>query len=387
MRKSLIKRASINNNTDSKPLSNSILISGGCYPLKGRVIANLDNQKVKTIVINFDETSDYLDAFTPNYEYHISDSFSYANIFTDLTMRDASRLVRDRASDFGYSHSEIGQLLKYFDLINTINIKLNLTFDSLVDINNYFYNPNVVQDCLEEISEMGKMSRVEHDILETALYRSIGGHLFLENILAEIKFDINFDADGFSLSRMRNDESAMLDLSWRHSNSVSDSTSIKALLYDIECYKEPLVVVINLGSSDVVDISSSLKSLLRHTNIKLILIADDIFAQTDDTHKFIKGFNYNALGSHITKSAMMMSELFPLITKIEYHNACTYNRRLLSEHIIDKLLGKDYTEAITRVPVQHHELESKEISELSPNSFVLIDNTQRSNSRYSFQTI
>lgn len=387
MRKSLIKKAPINNHGDSNLSTSSVLISGGCYPLKERVIANLNNQTVKTIVINLDETSDYLDAFAPNYEYHISDSFSYANIFADLSMRDASRLARDRASDFGYSHSEISQLLKYLKLIDTINNKLNLTFDSLVDMNNYYYNPDVVQDCLEEISEMGRMSRGERDIFETALYRSIGGQLFLENILTEINFDVNFDTDGFTLSRMRNDESAMLDLSWRHSNSVSDSTAIKAILYDIECYKEPLVVVINLGSSDAVDIGASLKCLLRHTNIKLILIANDIFVQTDDAHKFIKGFNYNALGSHITRSAMMMSELFPLITKVEYHNACTYNRRLLSEHIIDKLLGKDYTEAITRVPVQRHEMESKEISELSPNSFILIDNTQRSNSRYSFQTI
>lgn len=383
MRKSLIKKAP----TDSNLFASSVLISGGCYPLKERVIANLNNQKVKTIVINLDETSDYLDAFTPDYEYHISDSFSYTNIFADLTIRDASRLVRDRASDLGYSHSEIGQLLKYFNLIDTINNKLNLTFENLVDMNNYFYNPDVVQDCLEEISEMNRMSRGERDVLETALYRSIGGQLFLENILTEINFNVNFDTDGFTLSRMRNDESVMLDLSWRHSNSESDNTAIKAILYDIECYTEPLVVVVNLGSSDVVDIGASLKCLLRHRNIKLILVADDVFAQTDNAHKFIKGFNYNALGSHITESAIKMSELFPLITKVEYHTACTYNRRLLSEHIIDKLLGKDYTEAITRVPVQRHELESKEISALSPNSFILIDNTQRSNSRYSFQTI
>lgn len=388
MRESLIKKTPGNNYNNGSFLSNSMLISGGCQSLKERVIASFNNKRSKTVIINLDEnSSDYLDLFTPDYEYHISDSFSYANIFADLSARDASRLVRDRASDFGYSHSDISQLLKYFKLIDTINNRINLTFDSLVDMNNYFYQPDVVQDCLEEIFEMGRMSRGERDIFETALYRSIGGQLFLENILAEINFDLNFGTDGFSLSRMRNDESAMLDFSWRHSNSVSDSTAIKAILYDIECYRESLVVVVNLGGSDVVDIGASLQALLRHKNLKLIVIADDIFSQTDNVHRFIKAFDYNALGSHITKSAIMMSELFPLITKVEYHTACTYNRRLLSEHILDKLIGKDYTESVTRVPVQRHELESKDISVLPPNSFILIDNTQRSSLRYSFQTI
>lgn len=388
MRESLIKKTPGNNYNNGNFLSSSMLISGGCQSLKEKVIASFNNKRSKTVIINLDEnSSDYLDLLTPDYEYHISDSFSYANIFADLSARDASRLVRDRASDFGYSHSDISQLLKYFKLIDTINNRLNLTFDSLVDMNNYFYQPDVVQDCLEEIFEMGRMSRGERDIFETALYRSIGGQLFLENILAEINFDLNFGTDGFSLSRMRNNESAMLDFSWRHSDSVSDSTAIQAILYDIECYRESLVVVVNLGGSDVVDIGASLQALLRHKNLTLILIADDIFVQTDNVHRFIKAFDYNALGSHITKSAIMMSELFPLITKVEYHTACTYNRRLLSEHILDKLLGKDYTESVTRVPVQRHEFESKDISVLPPNSFILIDNTQRSSLRYSFQTI
>ena len=227
MRESLIKKTPGNNYNNGSFLSSSMLISGGCQSLKEKVIASFNNKRSKTVIINLDEnSSDYLDLFTPDYEYHISDSFSYANIFADLSARDASRLVRDRASDFGYSHSDISQLLKYFKLIDTINNRLNLTFDSLVDMNNYFYQPDVVQDCLEEIFEMGRMSRGERDIFETALYRSIGGQLFLENILAEINFDLNFGTDGFSLSRMRNDESAMLDFSWRHSNSVSDLSLI-----------------------------------------------------------------------------------------------------------------------------------------------------------------
>ncbi|MDE5765365.1 MAG: hypothetical protein K2I00_10490 [Ruminococcus sp.] len=371
----------------SNLLADSILISGGCYPLKERIIGSLNNQDSRTVVINLDETSEYMTKFTPDYDYHISDTFSYANIFSDLTLRDARRLVRDRASDFNYSHSDVGQLLKYFDLIDRINAKLNLSFESLTDINKYYYNPDIVQDCIEEMYDTSNMSRTERDILQNSLYRSIGGQLFLENLMAEINFDINFDEDGFSLRKLKAKETALLELSGMHSNSISDSTAVKALLYDIECYRNPLLVIINVGNSDLNYIETSLKVLLKRSDIKLITIADDIFAQADNVHRFIKLFDFNAFGSHTGNSATEMEKIFPVITKTDYHVTSTYNRRLLSEKLIDKIFGKDYTEAIAKVPVQRHELESKDISTITPDSFILIDNTQKHNMHYSIQTI
>lgn len=371
----------------SNLLADSILISGGCYPLKERIIGSLNNQDAKIVVINLDETSEYMSKFTPDYDYHISDTFSYANIFSDLTLRDARRLVRDRASDFDYSHSDVGQLLKYFDLIDKINAKLNLSFENLMDINKYYYNSDIIQDCIEEMYETSNMSRTERDILQNSLYRSIGGQLFLENLMTEINFDINFDENGFALRKLKNKEIALLEFSGMHSNSISDSMAIKALLYDIECYRNPLLVLINIGNSDFNDIEASLKVLSKRSNIKLITIVDDIFAQVDNVHSFIKLFDFNAFGSHIGNSATEMEKLFPLITKTDYHITSTYNRRLLSEKLIDKIFGKDYTEAIAKVPVQRPELESKDISTISPNSFILIDNIQKHNMRYSIQTI
>ena len=121
-------------------------------------------------------------------------------------------------------------------------------------------------------------------------------------------------------------------------------------------------------------------------NVKLLVIADDIFAQTQtgDTHSFLKNFDYCCFGSHIGQSATQMSELvFPMVTKIEYHKTTTYNRRIFAERLTDRMFDKDKMEAIAQVPVQRRVMEAREINYLPTNYFVLVDNEH--NSRYSLQ--
>lgn len=384
-RESLVRKSQSFNQSTEHLAGNSILISGGCTDLKEKAVHAFNNCPEKRVIINLDGNNQYLRQFRCNYVYEIDDH-SHFDIFNDLSFRNATKLLKDKGQGFGYSHSEISTLLKYLTFIDKINRRLGLNIDTVSEINRHFYDPDVLKDCIEEMIEYNELNKREADVLEAAFFRSIGGQLLLENLLAELDFDINYNENSFSLNRLRNYEAVLLDFSSRHINSDTDTTAMTSILYDLECCKTPVSVLVNLGRCDFSEIGYNLKSLLIRQNVKLLVIADDIFAQTQtrDTHSFLKNFDYCCFGSHIGQSATQMSELvFPMVTKIEYHKTTTYNRRIFAERLTDRMFDKDKMEAIAQVPVQRRVMEAREINYLPTNYFVLVDNEH--NSRYSLQ--
>ena len=384
-RESLVRKSQSFNQSTEHLAGNSILISGGCTDLKEKAVHAFNNCPEKRVIINLDGNNQYLRQFRCNYVYEIDDH-SHFDIFNDLSFRNATKLLKDKGKGFGYSHSEISTLLKYLTFIDKINRRLGLNIDTVSEINRHFYDPDVLKDCIEEMIEYNELNKREADVLEAAFFRSIGGQLLLENLLAELDFDINYNENSFSLNRLRNYEAVLLDFSSRHINSDTDTTAMTSILYDLECCKTPVSVLVNLGRCDFSEIGYNLKSLLICQNVKLLVIADDIFAQTQtgDTHSFLKNFDYCCFGSHIGQSATQMSELvFPMVTKIEYHKTTTYNRRIFAERLTDRMFDKDKMEAIAQVPVQRRVMEAREINYLPTNYFVLVDNEH--NSRYSLQ--
>ena len=384
-RESLVRKSQSFNQSTEHLAGNSILISGGCTDLKEKAVHAFNNCPEKRVIINLDGNNQYLRQFRCNYVYEIDDH-SHFDIFNDLSFRNATKLLKDKGKGFGYSHSEISTLLKYLTFIDKINRRLGLNIDTVSEINRHFYDPDVLKDCIEEMIEYNELNKREADVLEAAFFRSIGGQLLLENLLAELDFDINYNENSFSLNRLRNYEAVLLDFSSRHINSDTDTTAMTSILYDLECCKTPVSVLVNLGLCEFSEIGYNLKSLLIRQNVKLLVIADDIFAQTQtgDTHSFLKNFDYCCFGSHIGQSATQMSELvFPMVTKIEYHKTTTYNRRIFAERLTDRMFDKDKMEAIAQVPVQRRVMEAREINYLPTNYFVLVDNEH--NSRYSLQ--
>lgn len=330
----------------------SCLISGNCHVVKSYVAKEYINNSYassNTIVLIIDFCrDDFMSAVSHTSKYPLTvfdiDNMSYDYFFGDGDLRSSIRAIKLKAANLGYSHEQTIQVCKYFELLQSINDKLGLRFNSIQELNNHYYSIDMVSAALQSMLHAQQILPGDMDKIMTLLQRSAKGNLIIDNILAETRFTLGGIADAFSIKKL-----APHSLCHLYVNSVYSevtNTLIEALSKDISDYRRPLNIIINAGKSDVADrLYELVECVTTHRNYNLLFLTDDIFTDAADNHNRFRGlFEINAFGSHSGTSNQIISNLFGTRRVIEEHYDKTYDRRLTANNVFDTLTGRNFTE-------------------------------------------
>lgn len=356
----------------------NILLSGNMIPVKSRVItAALQKNNVPIVVINLDNTSPYL--HINHYDYSINDCSTGYDIFSTMTIREACAYIQNTAYEKGYGDEQTVQIIKYLSFINKLNGYLNLELHTIRDINNYYYEPDVIGNALTKMYEDGEVTPDEYRRLNVSLIRGIKGQLIIDNILASTDFNLNFDCgSGFSVDNMRYGETAFIDLSERH-RSYTENKSRNDILYSIEECSTPMTIVLNLGKADYGLVGNFITNTVGQPNRQFIVIMDDVFSQVDDYDVIRRKFSLNLLGQHTGESCKKMEGCFHELYKEEKHYSRSVDSRLLADRFIDILFHTNHTDTTMTVPVKRSVIEQEVIANLTERAFIMMDNTGTTN--------
>lgn len=376
-RKPLINVSGLNSSYTSNTAYNMIL-SGNMMPVKSKVLAaSLQKKNVPVVVINLDNTSPYMDI--SHYDYSINDSSTGYDIFSPMSIREVCAYLQNTAYEKGYGDEQTVQIIKYLTFINKLNSYLNLDLPTIRDINNYYYEPDVIGNALANMFETGEVTADEYNRLNVSLIRGIKGQLIIDNILASTDFTLNFDcSSGFSVSNLRNGDKVFIDLSVRH-NSYTEKKSRNDILYSIEECSMPMTIVLNIGKADYSLVDRFITNTVGQLNRQFIVIMDDIFAQVQSYDTIRRMFSLNLLGQHTGDSCKKMEKCFHVINKQEKHYARAVDSRLLADRFIDVIFHTNHTDTTTTVPVKRSIIEEEDITNLSERTFIMMDNTGGTN--------
>lgn len=338
----------------------SCLISGNCPVVKSYVAKEYINNSYASgnttvLIIDFCH-NDFMSAVSHTSKYPLTvfdvDNTSYDYFFGDGDLRSSIRAIKLKAESLGYSHEQTIQVCKYLELLQSINDKLGLRFNSIQELNNHYYSIDMVSAALQGMLHDRQIRPGDMDRIMTLLQRSAKGNLIIDNILAETRFTLGETTDTFSIKKL-----APHSLCHLYVNSVYSevtSTLVEALSKDISDYRRPLNIIINAGKSAVADrLYELVECVTTHRNYNLLFLTDDIFTDTANNHDRFRGlFEINAFGSHSGTSNQIVSNIFGTRRVIEEHYDKTYDRRLTANNVFDTLTGRNFTEGVHYVPVE-----------------------------------
>lgn len=358
----------------------SCLISGNCPVVKSNVAREYINNsytsnETTVLIIDFCH-DDFMSAISHASMYPVNffdvDSMSYDYFFGDGDLRSSIRAIKLKAASLGYSHEQTIQVCKYFELLQSINDKLGLYFNSIQEMNNHYYSIDMVSAALQEMLKARLIRPADMDKIITLVQRSAKGNLIIDNILAETSFTLGGTTDTFSIKKLPPHSLCHLYVNSVYSEVTS--TLIEALSNDISNYRRPLNIIINAGKSTVADkLYELVECVTTHYNYNLLFLTDDIFTDAVNNHDRFRGlFEINAFGAHSGTSNQIVSNLFGTRRVIEEHYDKTYDRRLTANNVFDMLTGRNYTEGVHYVPVELPCIRPDSIESLPENSVITL---------------
>lgn len=352
----------------------SMLLSGNMTPVKQAVVsAVLYKKNSPVIVINLDSTSSYLHHGSVQYNFSLHGNGGY-DLFSSMSIRDACLYLQNEAYQYGYAHSEVVQIIRYLELIGKLNHHLGLHLPTIRDINDYYYQPNVIGQALAEMLHSSIITQQDYEQLQVALVRGIKGQLLIDNLLASTDFNLNFSEPGFSVENVKCGQVAWLDLSSRH-NSHTEKTARNSILYSIEECSKQMTILINVGRASYNLVADFVQNMVSRPNCQLIVVMEDVFAQVPDYDVVRRSFSVNLLGQHTGESCCKMSSCFHEIYRMETHHARSVDHRLFADRFIDILFHTNHADTTTLVPVKCSVMEQERIANLSERAFIMMDNT------------
>lgn len=366
-----LETVSFNRCESNSQFAHDLLVSGDCQPVKQKVVELIiKNNTIPVIVINMDQKSTYIKDI--EYDYSINGDRGY-DLFSSMTIRQACAFFRDAAHEKNYSTDQVVQIIKYLELIRKLNADLGLNINTIEEINAYYYSPEIINKAVNDLFISGKINREERDRYLMEIIRSIKGQIIIEDMLGMFNFSLNSGAKNFSVNNLKSGP-AFIDLVQQH-NSVTENDAISSVLYSIEEYKDPMMVLLNIGKSDLALVKKFMKNMIVRKTCRLIVIVDDIFAQAEDYECIRHAYPFNILGKHTGESARKMSNCFHETYRMDKQYSCSVDHRLRADNFMDILLRTNYTETTTLTPVRRNIIEQEDIVNLSERAFIMINNT------------
>ena len=357
----------------------SLLVSGGCISIKSKIVQQVFRRCDGTpvLLLNFDRASPYFSSI--RYDYSSSNDIGTGfDMLDSMTLHQACEYILNSAYDAGYPHTEAVQVVKYLQLIERINLELGLDLRSIREVNAHFYRTEEVQKAL------AKCHLDSDPRALTTLLRSIKGLLVIDNLLSETDFLLGSDrAQAFSLEGLSSTGCAFIDLTPAHT-SHTEKQRQKSILYAAEGYTKPFTLLVNAGRIKLDDDIESFLNTMLHKGNQVVLLTDDIFAQSSEHETIRKSFDINLLGKHTGQSAESMSKAFHEIEKNRIQRTRTIDHRIFSSRFIDQLFNTNYTESETTITERKQIIETSQIASLSPSEAITVDNTGSSISYFSF---
>ncbi len=366
-------------NAGARPPAYNMLLSGNMIPVKERVVrAVLQKRNVPILIISLDKKSTYMSAVGRTPDYSFGSKRGY-DLFSSMSIREACDFLQNAVHEKQNGDDQSVQIIRYLNFIEKLNGYLKLNLPTIRDINNHFYQPDVIGNALTEMYQTGKISPKEFEQLNVSLIRGVKGQLIIDDILVSVDYNLHFeesseDSPGISVNDLKNGQIAYFDLSVKN-NSYTERQKRDNVLYSVKNYTEPFVLLLNVGAADYHLVSEFISTMTAKASCQFVVIMNDVFAQVSDYDSFRIKFSLNLLGQHTGKSCTKMSECFHEVYQQETHYASTVNRRMFSESFIDILFDRNHTDTTTSVPVKRRIIEEEEIIDLTGNSFILMDNT------------
>jgi len=353
----------------------NMLLSGNMTPVK-RIVVNavLQKKNAPVLVINLDDTNQYMNFIGTHCDFSLHGNSGY-DLFSSMSIRDACTYLQNATYEKQYGDDQTVQIIRYLDFIEKLNAYLGLKLPTIRDINEHYYQPDVIGSALTQMYQTGMISPKEYERLNVSLIRAIKGQLIIDNILVSTDFNLHYDKESdFSVHDLKNGQVAILDLSAKH-NSHTEAKSRQDVLYSIEECNRSMILLLNVGRADYRLVSSFITSMTARTNCQLVVIMDDVFSQVPEYDRVRRTFSLNLLGQHTGESCRKMSECFHEVYRKETHYASAVNNRILSERFIDVLFNRNHTDTTTIVPVKRRIIEEHDIANLSDRAFIIMDNT------------
>lgn len=362
-------------NAGASPPAYHMLLSGNMIPVKERVVrAVLQKRNVPILMISLDDKSAYMSPVNKTPDYSLGSNQGY-DLFSSMSIREACEFLQNAVHGKQNGDDQSVQIIRYLNFIEKLNGYLKLNLPTIRDINNHFYQPDVIGNALTEMYQTGKISPKEFEQLNVSLIRGIKGQLIIDDILVSVDYNLHFEeSSGISVNDLKDGQIAYLDLSVRN-NSYTERQKRDNILYSVKNYTKPFVLLLNVGADDYHLVSEFISTMTARTSCQFVVMMDDVFAQVPDYDTFRKEFSLNLLGQHTGQSCTKMSECFHEVYRQETHYASTVNRRMFSESFIDILFDRNHTDTTTSVPVKRRIIEEERIIALTGNSFILMDNT------------